>query len=348
MYNSHMSATIFSAVLITRQRPQLLEDCLRALVAALTGLPGEIVVAINGQDTESFILASEIAEEGKIKVLQLKGLCRGEARNAAIAACSGSWLCFFDDDTVAASGHFQNLLQLIKAFPEASVFGGGQRIDRAGAGTIEKTVYRVTGSLLGAGPFITRFAPVYGDRRAGAESFVLCNLCLRRSFLERHELAFEGHFSSAEENLLLNKMEAAGALMVLSGRLNIVHRRRSSFPKFFRQVFTSGAGRAQITLYHKAGFTAFTLIPPLVLAAFAAALLFAPRAAAAALVYLFFVVVFAARAALLEKRPAVFLAALPAYAGLHLFYAFGWFYGLWGVAADRLRGRVRPSRCVCR
>ncbi|HNW43242.1 MAG TPA: glycosyltransferase [Elusimicrobiales bacterium] len=346
-----MGGYSFSAVVITRHRPGLLRACLEGLVRALAGTGGELVVAINGPDGASLALAREMAQgRDFIRVLQLAGLCRGEARNAAMAAAGGEWFCFFDDDTVAAPDHFRNLKDLAAAFPEASAFGGGQEIDRASAGVVERAIFRVTGSPFGAGPFVARFRPAAGEAvRVAGESLILCNLAVRRDFLEKHGLSFEGHFTSAEENLLLNKMEALGAVMVLSPGLNLIHRRRTSLGGFFAQNFRSGMGRAQITFYHRAGFSAFTALPPAALLCAAGAFAIFPRlGGAACLAYLLPLLFFSVRAGAQERCFRVCAAAAAALAGLHLSYALGWFCGAAGVAADRLRGRVMPSRCVCR
>lgn len=329
-----------SVVLITRGRPDLLRACLDSVVAA-GGRP-EIIVGVNGADQVSMEVIESFG--GTVKAVSLPRRCRGEARNAAAAGARGRWLCFLDDDTLVPPGYFDRLAALIEANPGTAVFGGGQDL-AAGSGGFEAAVYSALASPWGGGPFTERFSPVAGTGPAGPEKFILCNLAVDREFLRSAGLAFEGHLTSAEENLLLGRMSRAGAKMVLSGDLNIVHRRRAKPLSFAGQVFSSGRGRAQITLLSPRGFSAFTLLPPAALLLSALAAVLAPGlllAAAAA-----YAVLCVAAAALPGARPgprAVVAALFPV---LHISYAAGWFYGAAEGLLEKAAGRARPRRCRC-
>jgi len=340
---------VFSVIIITRGRAEMLKRCLDALCSGSERVPDEIVVAVNGEDLVTLqMLVAMAASRPFVKVLDLPGFCRGEARNEAMKAARGDWYCFFDDDTIVAPGHFWHLEELITEFSDAVVFGGGQTMDYENSGIFERTIYRVMASPFGSGPFISRFTPAQDTYLTASENLILCNLCVKKEFLKSAGLSFEGHLTSAEENLLLNKMAALGAHMVLSARLNIVHRRRTSLERFIRQVFGSGAGRAQITLYDRAGYNLFTLLPPSALAAAAIGLIIYPRGSLQMLAaYALMAVFFSVRIGLAEWDRRAFFIALKAFPGLHLAYALGWFCGIWGVISDRMNGRVRPSRCVC-
>lgn len=333
-----MAGNGIAVLIVTRGRPGLLADCLRSLSA---GWPDEVIVAIDGDDPPT---EAALKEFPLVKALPLKRTCRGEARNALAAAASSRWHCFLDDDVVPPPGYIGRLRALIEANPGSSVFGGGQALSPEAA-WFEQAVYALLASPWGGGPFTERFSPVAGTRPAGPEKFILCNLTVDSSFLRGRGLAFEGHLSSAEENLLLNRMAAAGARMLLSGDLNLVHRRRSGPRAFGRQVFSSGRGRGQITALSPKGFSAFTLLPPAALLAAAAAAALAPRALpGAACAYL----AVSACAALLgaaraEVKPAVF--AL--YPALHGLYALGWLYGFMEGLWCRGAHGTRPRRCRC-
>lgn len=209
----------------------------------------------------------------------------------------------------------------------------------------ERAVYLLLSSPWGGGPFTERFSPVSGTRAAGPEKFILCNLTLDRFFLEKRGLVFEGHLTSAEENLLLGRMAAAGAEMILSGDLNLTHRRRKSPGQFLRQVFSSGRGRAQITMLCPTVFSAFTLIPPLALAAGLAIAFLRPGFfAVLAGAYFAASVFFSLR---LAGAPAFKSAVLALFPLLHGAYACGWFFGLLEWIAEKILRRPRPGRCVC-
>jgi len=329
--------TAVSAVILTRGRPDLLRACLRSVLAA--GKPLEILAGVDGEDPASARVLAEFG--GSVRSVQLARMCRGEARNRLASLARGRWLCFLDDDTVLPAGYFDRLEALILANPGAAVFGGGQLLSPA-AGRFESAAYALLSSPWGSGPFRERFSPVFGTASAGPGKFILCNLTLDSRFLREHGVAFEGHLTSAEENLLLGRMAAAGAVMVLSGDLNLVHRRRCGLSAFLRQVFSCGRGRGQITLMSPKGFSVFTLLPPAALAALLAA---GPaRALLPAAVYSACCLL----AALLSggtlwRR----LAVLPLFPALHGAYAAGWLCGAAEELLERFFRRRNPGRCYC-
>lgn len=337
-----MSAGGISVIIITRGRPALLEACLESLRRA--GPAREILVGIDGEDPVSAALLAGCADWLELEAVQLPRACRGEARARLAARAAGRWLCFLDDDTEVPPGYLDRLAALIGENPGVSVFGGGQALHR-GAGYFETAVYALLAGPWGGGPFTSRFAPAKGTAAAGPEKFILCNLALDGAFLRERDLSFEGHLSSAEENLLLNRMAAAGARMALSGGLNLVHRRRSGPAAFLRQVFCSGRGRGQITALSPLGFSAFTLLPPAALAGAALAAAYAPGLLLPAAGIYFIISVLAA--ALSAAPPAVKPVLLLLYPALHACYAAGWAAGLIEGLLEKVSGSLRPRRCRC-
>lgn len=338
-----------SVILITFRRPGLLRACLESLAAARTPEVIEVIVALNGRgDTETAVYLREAAGRYDfLKVLEIPRTCRGEARNAALKTARGSWLCFLDDDTEVPPAYFANFVRET-GLGAADVLGGGQTM-RAEASTVfEKAVYFTLASLWGAGPYRVRFRPFEGRRAAGPEEFILCNLSIKREALEKNSLAFEGHLTSAEENLLLNKLAGLGAVMRMSGELNLFHRRRPDCASFARQTFMSGIGRAQMTFLYPRGFTLFTALPGLGLASFAAGCFFAPELLGAAVcAYLAVCAVFALRAAG-DYGPGAAGVSFFLFPVIHFSYAAGWWCGLLEPARDLLCGvKGRRSRCVC-
>lgn len=326
-----------SVLILTRGRPDLLRACLRSAAAA--GPVLEIIAGVDGEDPASLAVIAGFATG--VKAARLPRMCRGEARNALAALARGRWLCFIDDDTLLPPGYFDRLRRLIEANPGFSVFGGGQ-LTHEQAGRFERAVCALLASPWGAGPFTERFSPVSGDKQAWYEKFILCNLTVDSGFLRREGLAFEGHLSSAEENLLLGKMAAAGAKMLLSGDLNLVHRRRSRPGLFARQVFSCGRGRGQITVLHPGAGALFTLLPPAALLLLAAA---GPgNAALPAAVY---AGACAAAAMLSGGGRGQKMTVLLLFPVLHASYAAGWLWGAGEAALERFFRRRSPARCYC-
>lgn len=338
-----------SVILITFRRPAMLKACLESLAAARSPELTEVIAALNGRgDGET--AACLRAAAGKydfLRVLELPRSCRGEARNAAVKTARGSWLCFLDDDTEVPPAYFTNLAREIR-LGGADVLGGGQALEAETAPVFEQAVGFALSSFWGAGPYRVRFRPFEGSRAAGPEEFILCNLALRRAALEKNSLSFEGHLTSAEENLLLNKLAGRGSAMRMSGGLNLFHRRRAGYAAFAGQIFRSGMGRAQMTSLYPGGFTFFTALPALGLGAFACGSFLAPGwLGAAAGAYLAACAFFALR----EARAAGLRTAWVCFSlfpVVHFSYAAGWWWGMLETVRDRFLGRQAPrSRCVC-
>ncbi|MEK7722523.1 MAG: glycosyltransferase, partial [Elusimicrobiota bacterium] len=330
-----MPDTEITVIIITRNRPEMLGECLGSVLASLPENI-EILAGINGPDDRSLEI---LARFPRARAVPLPALCRGEARNAVAAKARGRRLCFLDDDTVIPEGYFTRLLSLIERNPDAAVFGGGQLLF-SGAGFFERLVYLTLGSAWGAGPFTERFSPVRGTRAADREKFVLCNLTLDRFFLEKHGLAFEGHVTSAEENLLLNRMAAAGARMILSADLNLIHRRRKNLRHFIRQVFGSGRGRAQISFISPGSAVPFTFLPPLAACSFIAAF-FLPGAVLAVLSGTYFAASLAF-ALNLDCGVRLKAAAAALFPALHGAYACGWLFGAAESVWEKFFRKGRP------
>ena len=330
-----------SVIIITRNRAELLRACLESVISG-GRLPLEILAGVNGGDPASLRLLEEFGEP--VKAVALPGLCRGEARAALAARARGRWLCFLDDDTVLPPGYFGRLGELIAANPGVSVFGGGQGL-HPGAGYFEQAVYSLLSSPWGGGPFTERFSPVAATGPAEPEKFILCNLTLDAEFLKDRGLSFEGHLTSAEENLLLARMARAGARMVLSGGLNLIHRRRSALGGFLAQVFSSGRGRAQITALCPGALSAFTLLPPA--AGLAGAWLAFAEPSLLALFLGGYLAASLAAALLCGAGPGVKPAVFALFPALHAAYAAGWYCGAFEVSLEKVLGRARPLRCRC-
>jgi glycosyltransferase involved in cell wall biosynthesis len=82
-----------SAIVATRDRPAMVVEAI-ASIQAQTRPVDEIVVADDGDGTT----ARDLAERFGVKTVHTGGIGPAGARNAAVAASTGEWLAFCDDD----------------------------------------------------------------------------------------------------------------------------------------------------------------------------------------------------------------------------------------------------------
>ncbi|HVA65879.1 MAG TPA: glycosyltransferase [Elusimicrobiota bacterium] len=238
---------LFSVLVLTHRRPELLRSCLRSLQAADLRLVREIVVAVNGEDMEDVDMARSFsALIPCLEIILLERQSRGAARNAALARTRGEWIYFLDDDVEAPPGLFAEAASLIAKHGDAWVLGG-PNLTPPGSGLFERASGLVLESWIGAGPMRRRYAPGPRMLRADEKSFALCNLCARAAAFRELGLRFDPHLASAEENLFVLNLRALGRRALYAPVLAVYHRRRAELGKFLSQVYESGVGRRQIT-----------------------------------------------------------------------------------------------------
>lgn len=108
------SATV-SVVVPTRDRAAFLDQCL----ASIRGLEGpdlaiELIVCDDGSGEET----AAVAQRHGARRIQTGGRGAAAARNAGMAAATGEFLLFVDDDDVVLPGHIRPHVRLLRQRPE--------------------------------------------------------------------------------------------------------------------------------------------------------------------------------------------------------------------------------------
>jgi len=91
-----------SVVVPTRDRPALLESCLRALAASTVAAQLQVIVVDDGSTppVEAIVGPASL----RVAIVRAGGVGPAQARNAGIARARAPIVLFTDDDTVAAAG----------------------------------------------------------------------------------------------------------------------------------------------------------------------------------------------------------------------------------------------------
>ena len=112
-----------SVIVPTRDRPALLREALASIrAAARPALMFEILVCDNGADPES----RAAAEEFGARYLKVGKNGAGAARNAGLAAATGDFVAFLDDDDVWLPGNITPQVGMMMQDPSLdAVFGEG-------------------------------------------------------------------------------------------------------------------------------------------------------------------------------------------------------------------------------
>jgi glycosyltransferase involved in cell wall biosynthesis len=258
---------MISVIVLTRNRPRLLAECLDSLEAAGAPDRAEVVVGINGGTrAEAESLA---ASHPWIVIVLLDRVPRGRGRNELVSVSRGDDLFFLDDDAAVAADFFDRLEEMLGRHPGAAVLGGPNLLPE-GSSRFQRAADFLLRSPLGAGPMRRRYVPLGPEAPRGDDAFMLSGLLVRRAVFSRG-LSFDPACSSAEENLLIHDLAAAFGPGIYCPGLAIRHHRRDGWRAFLSQVFVNGRGRGEITRMRPASFHPAALGPVSLLAAGAAA-----------------------------------------------------------------------------
>ncbi|HTY49095.1 MAG TPA: glycosyltransferase family A protein, partial [Steroidobacteraceae bacterium] len=142
------SASI-SIVIPTCNRPEMLGECLRRVAAAIdaAGRPQvEVIVSDDSRDERT----RDYVASGHPWVRWVRGPRRGPAanRNTGVAAASGAWIIFTDDDCLPEPRWLRAYLQAMQADPASNVFEGRTVADRPRRRLDEESPVNETGGYL--------------------------------------------------------------------------------------------------------------------------------------------------------------------------------------------------------
>jgi glycosyltransferase involved in cell wall biosynthesis len=110
----------------TRDRPEQLEAFLQSAcsLALPPELQWELVVVDNGSDDASAAVAERFASLLPLRRVREPAAGISNARNCAVRAARGDYICWADDDTILDRDWLSAYLAAFRRHPDAAVFGG--------------------------------------------------------------------------------------------------------------------------------------------------------------------------------------------------------------------------------
>jgi glycosyltransferase involved in cell wall biosynthesis len=234
-----------SVLIITYKRINQLERCLDSLFGQISLNLGEVLVCVNGDDSQSAkMLAKKRKKFPGLKYWKKERLSRGAARNNLAKQASGEIICFLDDDIVLGRDSVEVLLKAAEQYPQAAIFGG-PNLCFPGSDNFQISQSKVLGSFLGSAWMSRRYKGGKDIFDADERCLALCNLAIRRKVFSLSKSAFNENLISCEENLLLRQMSAQGLKAVFLSKFIVFHQRRKTYRGLCRQIFQYGQGRMQ-------------------------------------------------------------------------------------------------------
>jgi len=124
-----VTAPRISVVMPTRNRSSQVTTAI-ASVESQTYATWELVVVDDGSTDETpAVLAARAAGESRITVTRTDGVGAAAARNAGLAAATGDWIAFLDDDNVMHAGWLRAVAEYVGRTPGCTALYGAQLRD---------------------------------------------------------------------------------------------------------------------------------------------------------------------------------------------------------------------------
>lgn len=256
-----MNELVVSVIIVTRNRPQMVRDCLDHL-RRQTRPPDEVVIvdSSTGKDTQAVL--DDYPEVVRLRIPDGRNNMP-QARNVGIAHAQGEIIAFLDDDSMAQPDWLRYLLE---PYADPAVGGVGGRVidaleqaratsDDPRVGTIQRNGKMTTNFILDTG------RPVEVDHVRG------CNMSFRRVALERiggFDVRYIGSNVCEETDVCLS-VKRAGRKMVYQPAAVVDHlaapregMSRNHFLVEPRPVLWSAHNRAYL-LFKNFGYNYWTI-----------------------------------------------------------------------------------------
>lgn len=212
---------MFSVLLATYNRPDLLAQALAALIDRTSEKPDEVVIVNGGDERAAAVVQQYSGRQGvQIKLIRTVNRNLATSRNAGLPACEGDIVAMTDDDAEVFPDWVSCMKQVHSEHPEAGAVGGA--------------VIGATGGV----DFLSRLADVVTfpspDTPRHVRNLPGVNVSYKRSALGRVGLQDESLFRG--EDVDFNwRVKKLGFEVYYDPRIKVVHHHRPSVREFLRQ-----------------------------------------------------------------------------------------------------------------
>ena len=240
----------YSVVVPTFSRPDEVNELLISLLNQ-EYRDFEIIIADGSPDNTVKQVVEEYNSRLNLIYLYEKNLGISESRNWGAEKATGDYLVFFDSDCVIPARYF-SVLNTYFINHDLDVWGGPDKAglsfnNRQKAISYAMTSFYTTGGIRGKKNHMGQYQP---------RSF---NMGISRDVFLRIG-GFSGMKVSEDIDLSI-RLYKEGYKIGLIEDAFVYHKRRSTFYKFFRQVFSFGSGRIDLQLKHGDALKPVHLLP---------------------------------------------------------------------------------------
>ena len=240
----------FSIVIPLYNRPAEIKELLDSLTQQ-TYKRFEVVVVEDGSTEKSEDIVASFRDRLEVKYFFKENSGPGLSRNYGAERASGDYMIFLDSDCIVPAGYLQEIEKELSVSP-IDAFGGPDRAhesftDLQKAINYSMTSILTTGGIRGKKKSMEKFHP---------RSF---NMGFSRRVFEVTG-GFSGMRFGEDIDMSIRIMEA-GFQTRLFPAAYVYHKRRTSWKKFFKQIYNSGIARINLYLLHPASLKVVHLLP---------------------------------------------------------------------------------------
>ncbi len=240
----------FSIIIPLYNRPAEIRELLDSLVQQ-TYKHFEVVVVEDGSTEKSEDIVASFRDRLEVKYFFKENSGPGLSRNYGAERASGDYFIFLDSDCIVPAEYLQEIENELSISP-VDAFGGPDRAhesftDQQKAINYSMTSILTTGGIRGKKKSMEKFHP---------RSF---NMGFSRRVFETTK-GFSGMRFGEDIDMSIRIMEA-GFQTRLFPAAYVYHKRRTSWKKFFKQIYNSGIARINLYLLHPASLKVVHLLP---------------------------------------------------------------------------------------
>ncbi len=240
----------FSIIIPLYNRPAEIRELLDSLTQQ-TYKHFEVVVVEDGSTEKSEEIVASFRDRLEVKYFFKENSGPGLSRNYGAARASGDYFIFLDSDCIVPATYLQEIEDELAEHP-VDAFGGPDRAhesftDLQKAINYSMTSILTTGGIRGKKKSMEKFHP---------RSF---NMGFSRRVFEVTG-GFSGMRFGEDIDMSIRIMEA-GFQTRLFPAAYVYHKRRTSWKKFFKQIYNSGIARINLYLLHPASLKVVHLLP---------------------------------------------------------------------------------------
>lgn len=241
---------VFSVVIPVYNRPDEIRELLQSLTKQ-TFADFEVLVVDDGSDNPCKLVVESFREELKVRYFWIENISQGFARNFGMKLAKGQYFVLFDSDCIIPSQYFKVLDQAIKE-RKLDAHGGPDAAEENFSDFQKAINYSMT-SVLTTGGIRGKLKD---PSKYQARGF---NMGLSRKAFEVSKGFVDPN--RGEDIELSIRLKKAGFRLELVEEAFVYHKRKNTWQSFFRQSYSFGQNRINVSRYHPDAVKLVHLMP---------------------------------------------------------------------------------------